>query len=58
MDNFRRIWWCRNCMKHGVRHEGGLCYGCWHVIEYGREAEPDEFRGDGAAKNIPGPEPR
>jgi len=46
---------CRNCELRGVRHEGTLCYECWHWFEYGRDAEPDELRGDGAARNLPPP---
>lgn len=50
-----RTYACRNCEKNGVRHDGGLCYECWHWLTYGRTAEPDSLRGDGAARNIPPP---
>jgi len=46
---------CRKCDKNGVRHEGLLCYECWSWLTYGKPAEPNELRGDGAAKNIPPP---
>jgi len=42
---------CRNC-DNGVRRKGGLCYECWHWLTYGRDAEPNELRGDGAARNL------
>jgi len=53
-----RTYACRNCEENGVRREGTLCYECWHWLTYGRSAEPNDLRGDGAARNIPAPTDR
>lgn len=50
-----KLYPCRNCEDRGVRHDRGLCYECWHLLYYGRPAEPNHLRGDGAAKNLPAP---
>lgn len=57
MDNYvRGKYACRGCTVRGVRHEGTLCYECWHLLTYNRSAEPNELRGDGAARNLPPPQ--
>jgi len=29
---------CATCRKRIVRWDGGLCYTCWHRIDFGRRA--------------------